>query len=156
MRPRRAEDMRAAIVSCIQDRVVDANGVVPMDDLSAAARHVVERAHRLSQQCQAPCVTHRLFLAALAEDEAGHAARVCRSAGVDTGLLQDLLVTIRAAGPHDEVENIVLSPEVCKRVFSPVLRDARQRTRNPRAVTDAELFHAFSIPLIVISTSRPS
>jgi len=139
-------EMRMALAACVHLQGIDANGAVPLDFLAPAARKIVQRAHLLSQQCQCAGISHRLFLAAFVASEEGFAARVCQRAGVDTELLQSLLVTMSSESEHtngDATSNVILSTEVCARIVSPVLAQARRDAADPQSVTESELFRAF-------------
>jgi ATP-dependent Clp protease ATP-binding subunit ClpA len=139
-------DIRAALSVLGHSQAVDKNGAVPIGFLSPRAREIVERAHRLSQQCRCAGITHRLFLAAFVERIDGFAAKVCQQAGVDTSLLQSLLVTISGESKEagdDAPPNVILSPEVCARIVSPVLAQARREAHDPENVSECELFRAF-------------
>jgi len=138
-------EARAALADCARSPVMDANGAVPLLDLSTAATEIVQRAHLLSQQCRAPAITHRLLMAAFIERDDGFAARVCRSAGVDIELLYAVLVTMSGEpdqGENSAASNVILSPDVCERVVTPALTEAR-RSAGGRRVSEEGLFRAF-------------
>jgi hypothetical protein len=139
-------DVKNALEILSHSHAIDANGAVPLDFLAPAAREIVQHAHLLSQQCQSASITHRLFLAAFVASDTGFASRVCRRAGVDTELLQGLLVTISAESEQEgagKTPNVILSPDVCARIVSPTLAQARREARNPDQVSEGELFRAF-------------
>lgn len=122
---------------------VDDNGLVSLRGLDTAARNVIESAHALAQQRGMPDIPNRLIMAALVADEKGFGARVCRCAGVDPELLCFVMVAL-AEGDESggQPRTFGLSPEVCRRIVTPILDKAR-KLAGKDVVGERHLFRAF-------------
>jgi hypothetical protein len=141
-----SDAMRKCLEEGVRAKTITGNGGILLDGLDAKARQIIGAAHLFSQQRRVSPIPHRLFFASMLVESDSCAARICRLTGSDPE--RAFLAMLASTDPDDAQKGeqpmvFGLTADVCSRVVTPVLQEARCGTRAGSLLGEMDLVRAF-------------